>query len=851
MRRMRRNPLFALSVAGTLAIGLAATTAIYTVVDGVLLKPLPFPDSAALVRVTSDYKAIDQRDVGLSQPELDDYARRSGAFESIAGIWPITANLTGADRPERVEVLLASGNYFDMLGIGPALGRTFTMRDEIPGIATVAVISDALWRRGFGGDPQILGRKLRIDEDVYEIIGVMPPTFRHPTQTLETDIEVWTPTGWKEAPFTRPSYSARFMPAAIGRVTRGMSIDAARARVESLGAELAREHPDQYPTRLGWMPRVHPLAADLVATVRPALLVLMGGITFVMLIAISNISNLLLIRAVAREREIAVQRALGASRWRIVSGVLAEGGVLALAGGAVGFLASLWGVDLLLRLVPDRLPRVSDIAVDARVFLFALLTAVVAGLLVGLGPALQSARTDVGDHLKSSGKGVPGGMRARLRNALVVAQVATALVLLVGAGLLVRTLWNLQAVQTGMSTSELLTLRVWLPQPNDPKSGPYFDHQQRLALIRGVLDRLAASGEIRHAGLTTALPATRDSGSPAFAVEGWTPDRSELATATAISVTPGYFPALGVRLVQGRLLHEQDDERAPRAAVINETLAKTYFRGEDPVGRRFHFVNGRGQVPPNSQPITIVGVVGDVKEDAIDAPVRPQIYRSLLQSSTLSLAVVASGRGAPPSAAVVQQAVQSVDPNLPIYAVRSGEELRRRAARAAPLRDGPDQRLCSDGGVAGGVRPARHHRLRRPAAAARDWRAHRARRDRRSHPGNDSRTGRTSHGGGHRGRSARGAGAVAVPPDDAVRDQPDRSMDARRHGRHPDRRRRSGDIERRPARDAHRGGRRAQAGVVSLSVVRSPPVDIACGFRLQPEGCGCRESMDRLTQPSG
>jgi putative ABC transport system permease protein len=239
----------------------------------------------------------------------------------------------------------------------------------------------------------------------------------------------------------------------------------------------------------------------------------------------------------------------------------------------------------------------------------------------------------------------------------------------------VRTLWNLQAVQTGMSTSELLTLRVWLPQPNDPKSGPYFDHQQRLALIRGVLDRLAASGEIRHAGLTTALPATRDTGSPAFAVEGWTPDRSELATATAISVTPGYFPALGVRLVQGRLLQEQDDERAPRAAVINETLAKTYFRGEDPVGRRFQFVNGRGQVPPNSQPITIVGVVGDVKEDAIDAPVRPQIYRSLLQSSTLSLAVVASGRGAPPSAAVVQQAVQSVDPNLPIYAVRSGEEL--------------------------------------------------------------------------------------------------------------------------------------------------------------------------------
>ena len=675
LRRMRRSPLFALSVSGTLALGLAATTAIYTVVDGVLLKPLPFPDSGALVRVSSDYKALDLHDVGLSQPELDDYASKSGAFESIAGIWPITANLTGSDRPERVEVLLASANYFDVLGVGAALGRTFSMRDEIPGIATVAVISDALWRRGFGADPQVLGRKLRIDEDVYEIIGVMPASFRHPTQTLETDIEVWAPSGWKEAPFAKPAYSARFMPSAVGRVKRGMTVDAARSRLESLGAEIAREHPDQYPARLGWTPRLHPLAADLVADVRPALLVLMGGIAFVMLIAISNISNLLLIRAIAREREVAVQRALGASRWRILSGALVEGTVLAVVGGAAGFLASLWGVDLLLRLVPDRLPRVSDIAVDARVFLFAMLAAVVAGLLVGLGPALQSARADVSEHLKTSGKGVHGGMRARVRNTLVVAQVAIALVLLVGAGLLVRSLWNLQAVKTGISTSELLTLRVWLPQPNDPASGPYFAHPKRVALIRSVLERLAASGEVRQAGLATALPATRDSGSPAFAAEGWTPDPNELATATSVSVTPGYFPALGVRLLQGRLLQDGDDDRAPRAAVINETLAKTYFRTEDPVGRRFHFVNGRGQVIPNAPWITIVGVVADVKEDGIDAPIRPQIYQSLLQISTLALAVVASGHGAPPPAAVVQQAVQSVDPNLPIYAVRTGEQL--------------------------------------------------------------------------------------------------------------------------------------------------------------------------------
>ena len=674
-RRLRRNPLFAISVIGTLALGVGATTAIYTVVDGVLLKPLPFRDPGALVRVTSDYKALDLQDVGLSQPELQDYALRSGAFEAIAGIWPVTANLTGSDRPERVETLLASGNYFDVLGATPALGRTFTMRDEIPGIATVAVISDGLWRRGFGADPGVLGRKLRIDEDVYEIIGVMPPSFRHPSQTLETDVDVWAPSGWRAAPFNKPAYNARFLPSAIGRLAPGLSVDEARARVDGLARELVREHPDQYSARLGWTPRVYPLAADLVSTVRPGLLVLMAGIAFVMLIAISNISNLLLIRAVAREREVAVQRALGASRRRIIASVLVEGAVLALIGGALGFLASLWGVDLLLRLVPDRLPRMAEIGVDHRVFFFAMLTAALAGLLVAIGPALQSSRTDVSEHLRSSGKGVHSGARARVRNLLVVAQVAIALVLLAGAGLLVRSLWKLQSVNIGIATDEVLTLRVWLPQPNEPSTGPYYEHAKRLALIRGVLERLAASPDVRVAGLTTALPATRDSGSTAFAAEGWTTDQRDLATATALSVTPGYFPAFGIRLLEGRLLEEKDDDRAPRAAVINETLARTYFRNENPIGRRFRFVNGRGQAPPTAQWTTIVGVIADVKEDGLDSPIRPQIYQSMLQASSLALAVVARGHGAPPPAAEVERAVQGVDPNLPLYAVRTGDDL--------------------------------------------------------------------------------------------------------------------------------------------------------------------------------
>lgn len=674
-RRMRRSPMFAASVVGTLALGIGATTSIYSVVDGVLLKPLPFPDPSALVRVTSDFQKLDLRNAGLSQPELEDYASRAGAFEAIAGIWPITANITGGDRPERVEVLLVSPNYFDLLGARAAAGRTFTASDEVPGIATVAIVSDALWRRAFGGDPQILGRKLRIDEDVYEIVGVMPPAFRHPSVTLETDVEVWAPTGWRAAPFPPPSRSARFMPSAIARLAPGVSVDAARARLESRAQEFVRDFPDEYPARLGWTPRVHPLAADLVAGVRPALLMLMGGVTFVMLIAISNISNLLLVRAVEREREIAIQRALGATRARIISSLLVEGTVLAVVGGTFGFLASLWGVDLLLHIVPDRLPRAAEIQADHRVFFFAALTSTAAGLLVGLAPALQSVRVGVVERLKSAGRSAQGAAAARVRNALVVAQIAIAIVLLANAALLARSLWNLQRVETGMTVDRLVTARVWLPQPNEPSAGPYFTHAKRVVLIRAILDRLQGAAGISHAGMTTALPAINDSGTASFSVEGWPPDRRDFATATPVSVTPGYFHALGIRLRSGRLLEDGDNERTPRAVVVNETLARTYFAGEAPVGRRFRFVSRRGQVAPDAPWITIVGVVGDVAEDGLDAPVRPQIFQSLWQGSSLGLAVVASGHSSPPPPDIVRSAVQSADPNLPLYAPRTGDEL--------------------------------------------------------------------------------------------------------------------------------------------------------------------------------
>lgn len=676
LRRLHQNPLFSLTVIFTLALGIGGTTAMYTVVDGVLLKPLPFHDPGSLVRVTADYTGLNMRDVGMSLPELDDYSRRTDTFESIAGIWPITGNLTGGERPERVEVLLASPNYFDLLGARAAQGRTFSPRDWDPGIATVAVISDGLWRRAFGANAAIVGRTIHLDNDAYTIIGVMPSSFRHPSVTLVTDVDLWAPAGWKSAPFPDPGYSVRFIPSAIGRLKRSVSVDEARARVETLGRAQVQQHPNQYPSRVAWQPRVFPLADDLVSGIRPMLWVLMGAIAFVLIIAITSISNLLLARAAAREREIAVQRALGADRRRVLTALMVEGLVLAAVGGTAGLLISLWGVDALLRLVPDRLPRVAEIGVDQRVFLFTVVISLVAGVLMSAAPALQSMRTDVIGNLKEGGRSVQGGRRARtVRSALVIAQIAIAIVLLTGAGLFVRSLRNAQRVETGVELSNVLTARTWLPQPNDPKSGPYFEHSARVALIRRVIDSVKSSPGIEAVGLGMSMPLVSDSNTTAFAAEGWTPDRRELATTTLTSVTPGYFRALRVQLARGRLLADSDDDRAPRAIVVNEQFAKTYFPGENVIDKRVRFVSGRGQPPPNAPWLTIVGLIRDIKEDGVDAPVRPQIYQSLWQNSNLNLGIVARGDGFIPEGDIIRRALQSADANLPLYAVRTGEEL--------------------------------------------------------------------------------------------------------------------------------------------------------------------------------
>src|SRR5262249_154135 len=335
----------------TLALGIGANTALFTVVDAVLLEPLPFHNPGELVRATVDFTAQRVRAGGLSVPELFDLRDRSGAFQAIAGVWVINANLTETDEPERIETALVGENYFGMLGVTAQIGRVFGPADAQPGIAEIAVISDALWRRRFGTAPDVVGRRIRIDNDLYTIIGVAPSSFRHPGRTLETDVEVWSPAGWKASPFpAQPIRRAYLLQGAIGRLKPGMTVAAAQARVDALATDLRREYASDYPSGAGWTPRLIPLHDDLVAQVRPALLTLLGAVALVLLIACANVANLLLARSSVRQREIAVRRALGASRGRLVAQLLTESVVLAATGGALGLLVAVWGIDGLVRL---------------------------------------------------------------------------------------------------------------------------------------------------------------------------------------------------------------------------------------------------------------------------------------------------------------------------------------------------------------------------------------------------------------------------------------------------------------------------------------------------------------------
>jgi putative ABC transport system permease protein len=678
-RMLRKNPGFTAVAVATLALGIGANTAIFSVVHAVLLKPLPFDRPDELVRITADAKGQGLVDAGLSPPELFDYREKSGAFSAVSGLYPVNANITGVERPERAEVLLVDVNYFDLLGVKAQVGRIFQPADYRPGIAEIAVISDGWWRRHYATDPGVLGKTFRLDDDLYTIVGVAPPGFRHPGQSLQTDVEVWAPAGWSANPFRLPiPRGANFLRGALARLRPGVTVEGAQRRLDALAETFRREYPKDYRAANGWAPRVIPLQQDVVGATRPALIVLLAAVGFVLLIACANVANLLLARASGRRREIAVRQALGAGRRRLVRQLLTESLVLSLAGGAAGLALAGWGVEALVRLAPASLPRVTEIRVDLPVLLFTLCASVATGLLFGLVPALQTAGGDMSATLKDSGRGSAGGRGKSVRSVLVVAELALALVLLTGAALLLRTLARLQRVDAGFRPAHLVTASVWLPQPNIPENGRYFKNEPQVLLYRRILDRVRAIPGVEAADAATRVPFAAFPAINQFLIEGRDPERGGTGAADFSSASTGYFATLGIPLKSGRVFDAHDVEGSARVAIVSESLARRFFPGENAVGRRIAFPLPASPAPGAPQGprwMEIVGVVGDVKTLALDADERPAVYRPLEQAPSLSWTLVVRTRLAPgPLAAAIEQEIHAIDPELPLYAVRTMDE---------------------------------------------------------------------------------------------------------------------------------------------------------------------------------
>ena len=672
LRGLYKQPGFALVAILTLALGIGANSAIFTVVNAVLLEPLPFAHADRLVRVTADLPGLGTADIGMSAPELFDYRDRAGIFEDIAGLYPVDANLTEVDQPERVEVLLASPTYFSVLGARPALGRVFGPQDDHPGIAEVAVISDALWRRRFGSAPDVLGRTLRIDDDSYTIVGVMPPGFRHPGRSLQGEVELWAPAGFRAEPFPAPGRRGYFLTGSIARLKPGLTVAQAQRHMDAFAARVRAEFPSDYPERASWTPRIVALQDDLVGNVRPALVLLLAAVAIVLLIACANVAGLLLARAAARQRELAVRRALGSGRLRLVRLLLTESLVLALAGGALGLLIATWSLEALMRLVPRTLPRIAEIGMDWRVLAFTFAASLVTGALFGLAPALQFSNPDVLGALKD-GRSAAGRSRRMLRSSLVVLEFALAMVLLVGASLLVRSFWALQHVDAGFDGHSVLSARVWLPRPNDSTRGKYLSHPPRVALFDDIIRRARELPGVESAAIVQNLPLDGQRGGFSITIDG----RDSHATGQMPSVqtnfaSPEYFPLMRIPVLEGRALGPEDAAQGTPVIVINQDMARRFFAGTDPIGQRVHFGGAGAQAPW----MTIVGVVGNVLAERLDAGPRPMLYRPMAQQTNLSLAVVVRTAGDPSRLATeLPRIVREANPDLPTFAVRTMDDV--------------------------------------------------------------------------------------------------------------------------------------------------------------------------------
>lgn len=660
VRRLLKTPGFSLIALLTLALGIGANTAIFTVIDAVLLRPLPYRDPSQLVLLSEHTPQFPT--LSVSYQNFVDWRDQSRSFTGMSAVRNTNMTLTGSGDPERLPVQMATANLFDLLGVKPHLGRSFLPQEDRQGGAAVAMISYGLWQRRFGGAESILGQSLTLDNKTYTVVGILTAGFQVLQQSpdIVLPFEPWA----KTLPDDR-SWHPGILP--LARLKPGVSLESARSEMATIAKRLEQQYPE-YDT--GTEAVVKKMQDQLVENIRPALLTILGAVGFVLLIACTNVANLLLARATARQREIAVRTALGASRWRVIRLVLTESLVLSLAGATLGLLLAQAAVPPLLHLGTSTLPATATLHIDARVLLFTTVLALLAGILFGLAPAFHMAALDVRAALNQSDRGAVGSAMLKLRGALVVSEVGLAMLLLVGAGLLIRSFDRLTRVAPGFAVDHILVGDV----PVSPVA--HAKAPERMEFFDRLIERAGALPGVRFAGAASVLPVSGGGSIIHFNIQGRPPKTPhDFIMANYRVVSPGYLKTLGIPLITGRLISDSDREDSPAVVVINQTMAKTYFPNESPLGKHLQL----GATPDNHVPwMEVVGVVGDVKQSlASEAPT--EMYVPFRQGDQVlpvfALSLVLRTENDPRSlASSLPAAIHEIDPNQPVVKIRTMEE---------------------------------------------------------------------------------------------------------------------------------------------------------------------------------
>jgi putative ABC transport system permease protein len=659
LRTFRHAPGFTAVAGLTIALGLGATTAIFSVVNALILQPLPYPDAERIVAVWMDNRKLGVREDFHSYPNLADLKSQNQVLSHLAPYNAVGFNLTGSGEPQRIIAGALPAEAFDALGVKPILGRLFTAENETTGSDGVVVLSYGLWQADYSGDPAVIGKQIELNGRKRTVVGVMPKSFAFPSEQSRLWVPLVIPDGLKTA---RSAYAYP----AIGRLKPGVSLARARADLSAIGKRLEQEYPFNHDYGVF----VNPLPEQVVGpTLRTTLWIMLGAVAAVLLIACANVANLLLSRAAVREREVTVRMALGASGGRLIRQLLTESVLLSLIGGVAGVFLAAGGLRVLKAVAPSDLPRMDGVGVNTTVLIVTSFVTLFTGMIFGLVPAMQSSRTRLSETLRDGGRGGTSGRAGqRLRRTIVAAQLALVVVLLTGAGLLIRTFVSLQGTSLGFETRGVLTLSVQLPRAK------YNDNRQTTALYQSFLDRVRAIQGVVSAGTVTTMMLTTTPNSGGIAAEGRAP-RDQDPEVTFDAASPEFFKTVGARLVAGRYFTAADRDSAPPVAIINEHMAKYYWPGVSAIGKRVNF-GGANADTTQSPWTTVVGVLADMRRTGVDMPVRNELFVPFAQSpSAGNLVVIKAARDPMSLVPSVRAAMRALDPTQPLSNIRTMDEM--------------------------------------------------------------------------------------------------------------------------------------------------------------------------------